>query len=188
MDSRIFGVRFLFTAIGTILRLYWAMPDSDLRETNHYRLLLLAPSSSPATAEQTILACPPGDPFTGVAYSLDKKAWLSLVAILMEPLIVALANIPFQPGIAFMAYQTSTYFTIAVLSLMLSGHLGLLVRTRVSGLVTKRLTEAARDRSIGRVLRLICSSSMLGDFRGLSTMRSEEREEGRGYWGVGESL
>ncbi|KAL8995625.1 MAG: hypothetical protein Q9169_004668 [Polycauliona sp. 2 TL-2023] len=182
MDSQTFGVTFMFTAVGVMLNLYWSILDDDLRATHHYRLLLLAsPSSLKATAANTILASPPSNPFTGFVYSLQRKAWLpawlSLVSILTEPLIVALANIPFKPGTAYTAYRVCTYLTIGVLSLMLLGLLGLLVRARVSGIALRRLTEAARDRSVGRVLGLICESSILGDFRGLAELERKPRDE-----------
>ncbi|KAL8895479.1 MAG: hypothetical protein Q9207_008159 [Kuettlingeria erythrocarpa] len=212
MDSQTFGVAFMFTAVGVMLKMYWGVVDDDLRATHPHRLLLLAssPSSPSPGARQSILASPPSNPFTGVVYSLRRMTWLpgwlSVVAVLTEPLIVALANIPFKPGTAYMAYRVSTYVTIGVLSLMLLGLFGVLGRQKVNGELMRRGTEAARERTVGRVMGLVCGSCMLGEFRGLAELDEKSRDEvvqgwGRGYrmgqlvgvdgverWGVDEDI
>ncbi|KAL9606966.1 MAG: hypothetical protein Q9167_008072, partial [Letrouitia subvulpina] len=98
MDSQSFGVTFLFTAIGVLLKMYWRALDNDIRTTEPYRLLVLR--SPPPGAMSSILATPPSDPFTGLFHSIKRRAWLpawmSGIAILTEPLTVALANIPFH--------------------------------------------------------------------------------------------
>ncbi|KAI4190185.1 MAG: hypothetical protein LQ346_004970 [Caloplaca aetnensis] len=212
MDSQTFGVAFMFTAVGVMLKMYWGVVDDDLRATHPHRLLLLAssPSSVSPGARQSILASPPSNPFMGVVYSLRRMTWLpgwlSIVAVLTEPLIVALANIPFKPGTAYMAYRVSTYVTIGVLSLMLMGLFGVLGRQKVNGELMRRGTEAARERTVGRVMGLVCGSCMLSEFRGLAELDDKSRDEvvqgwGRGYrmgqlvgvdgverWGVDEDI
>ncbi|KAI4259555.1 MAG: hypothetical protein L6R42_004523, partial [Xanthoria sp. 1 TBL-2021] len=190
-DSQAFGVTFLFTALGVMLKLYWGLIDDDLRATHPYHLLLLASSSASPKARQSILASPPSNPFTGLVYSLRRMTWLpgwlSTVAVLTEPLIVALANIPFQPGTAWMAYRASTYVTIGVLSFMLLGLVGVLARRKLNGELVRRGTEAARERTVGRVMGLVCGSCMLGEFRGLAELDEKSRDEvvqgwGKRYW------
>ncbi|KAL8806224.1 MAG: hypothetical protein Q9182_001499 [Xanthomendoza sp. 2 TL-2023] len=149
MDSQTFGVAFMFTAVGVMLKLYWTLVDDDLRTTYPYRLLLLAASSSEKlTARRSILASPPSNPFIRLGYSLRRMTWLpfwlSLMAVLVELLIVALANIPFEPRTAYMAYRVSTYVTIGVLASMLLGLCGVLGRQK--GLA--ELDEKSRDRII----------------------------------------
>ncbi|KAL8785769.1 MAG: hypothetical protein Q9213_003147 [Squamulea squamosa] len=187
MDSQTFGVAFMFTAVGVMLKLYWSIVDDDLRATHRYRLLLLAPSSSEKpTARQSILASPPSNPFMGLGYSLRRMiwlpGWLSIVAVLTEPLIVVLANIPFKPGTAYMAYRVSTYVTIGVLSLMLLGLFGVLGRQRINGVLMRRGMEVARERTIGRVMGLVCASRMLGEFRGLAVLDEKSRNEVINGW------
>ncbi|KAL8924116.1 MAG: hypothetical protein Q9208_004253 [Pyrenodesmia sp. 3 TL-2023] len=186
MDSQTFGVAFMFTAMGVMLKMYWGIVDDDLRATHPHRLLLLASFSS---ARQTILASPPSNPFMGVVYSLRRMTWLpcwlSIVAVLTEPLIVALANIPFKPGTAYMAYRVSTYVTIGVLSLMLLGLLGVLLRQKVNGELMRKGTEAARERTVGRVMGLICGSCMLSEFRGLAELDEKSRDRVVEQWGRG---
>ncbi|KAL8760552.1 MAG: hypothetical protein Q9184_003263 [Pyrenodesmia sp. 2 TL-2023] len=191
MDSQTFGVAFMFTAVGVMLKMYWGVVDDDLRATHPHRLLLLASSSSAAApkARQSILASPPSNPFMGLVYSLRRMTWLpgwlSIVAVLTEPLIVALANIPFKPGTAYMAYRVSTYVTIGVLSLMLLGLLGVLLRQKVNGELMKRGMEAGRERTIGRVMGLVCGSCMLSEFRGLAELDEKSRDEVVQRWGRG---
>ena len=211
MNSQTFGVAFLFSAVGVMLKMYCGVVDDDLRATNPHHLLLLATSSSAsAAATESILASPPSNPFVGIVYSLSRMSWLpgslSIVAVLTEPLIVALANIPFHPGTAYVAYLVSTYITIGVLSIMLLGLFGVLGRQRVNGELVRRGTEAARERTVGRVMGLVCGSSMLSEFRGLAGLDEKSRDEvvqgwGRGYrmgrlvgldgverWGVDEDI
>lgn len=190
MDSQEFGVTFMFAAVGVMIKMYWGVVDGDRRATYPYRLLLLASSSSPSPkAGQSILASPPSNPFMGLVYSLRKMTWLpgwlSVVAVLTEPLIVALANIPFKPGTSYMAYRASTYMTIGVLSLMLLGLLGVLLGQKVNVELMKRGTEAARERTVGRVMGLVCASCMLGEFRGLAKLDKKSRDETVMGWGKG---
>ncbi len=119
---------------------------------------------------------------------------------------MALANIPFKPGTAYMAYLVSTYITIGVLSFMLLGLFGVLGRQKVNGELMRRGTEAARERTVGRVMGLVCGSCMLSEFRGLAELDEKSRNKvvqgwGRGYrmgrlvgvdgverWGVDEDI
>ncbi|KAL9035575.1 MAG: hypothetical protein Q9180_004791, partial [Flavoplaca navasiana] len=191
MDSQTFGVAFMFSAVGVMLKMYWGVVDDDLRATNPHRLLLLASSSSSASAaaRQSILASPPSNPFAGVVYSLHRMTWLpgwlSIVAVLTEPLIVALANIPFNPGTAYVAYLVSTYITIGVLSFMLLGLFGVLGRQKVNGVLVRRGIEAARERTVGRVMGLVCGSCMLSEFQGLAELDEKSRDEVVQGWGMG---
>lgn len=181
MDSQTVGVTFMFTAIGVLIKMYWAVLDDNLRATHPYRLLLHAswPSSAPR-ARESILASPPADPFLGLVYSLQRKAWLpswlSLVAILTEPPIIALANIPFKAQATFEAYRVSTYVTMSLMLLGLLGVLNVLREERVSGEEAMRGIEVARDRTVGSVMGLLCGSTILSDLRGLAEMGTEERD------------
>ncbi|KAL8646510.1 MAG: hypothetical protein Q9226_006820 [Calogaya cf. arnoldii] len=193
MDSQTFGVTFMFTAMGVGIKMYWDILDEHLRATHPY-LLLIASSNNPSAssppsskAKQSILASPPSNPFTGLVYSLRMMtwlpSWLSIVAVLTEPLIVALATIPFKPGTAYMTYRASTYMTIGVLSFMLLGIIGVLRRQITNSEVMKRGMEAAEDKTIGRVMGLVCGSQMLSGFRGLAQLDGKSRDDFIGGWG-----
>ncbi|KAL8851381.1 MAG: hypothetical protein Q9221_003652, partial [Calogaya cf. arnoldii] len=187
MDSQTFGVTFMFTAMGVGIKIYWDILDEHLRATHPYLLLIASSKKSTASppssskAKQSILASPPGNPFTGLVYSLRMMAWLpcwlSIVAVLTEPLIVALATIPFKAGTAYMAYRASTYITIGVLSCMLLGIIGVLRRQITNSEVMRRVMEAAEYKSVGRVMGLVCGSKMLSSFRGLAELDGKNRDE-----------
>lgn len=125
-------------------------------------------------ASDSILLAPHTNPFTGIFYSVRHghffNAYVSLVAILCEPLIVALSNIPFKAGLAFIAYRVSTYVSIGILSMMLLGILWMLVvRKRTPDLVRRPDTVAS-------ILLFICGSTMLDDFKGMSRMNRKDRD------------
>ncbi|KAI4217327.1 MAG: hypothetical protein LQ351_000636 [Letrouitia transgressa] len=202
MDSQSFGVTSLFTGMGVLLKMYWSALDDDLRTTEPYRLLVLG--SPPPGAMSSVLATPPSNPFTGLFHSVKRRAWLpawmSGVAILTEPLIVALANVPFHAGTAHIAYRVSTYVVIGVLSLMLLGIVGLLVRSWESWswswsrsgedkggrrTMIKWGMEAARDRAMGRRMGLVCGSWTLEMFRGTAEMTGRKRDDVVEGWGIG---
>lgn len=135
-----------------------------------YRQLL----SGNVKASDSILLAPHTNPFTGIFYSIRNghffNAYVSLVAILCEPLIVALSNIPFKAGLAFMAYRVSTYVSVGILSMMLLGIFWMLV-------VRKRTPELVRrPDTVASILLFICGSAMLDDFKGMSRMDREERD------------
>ena len=134
-----------------------------------YRQLL----AGGAKASSSILLAPHTNPFTGIFYSLGQRhffnSYISLVAILCEPLILALSYIPFKPGLAFTTYRVSTHLTIGVLSMILVGIIWMLCRKRMSDLVRRPDTVAS-------VLLFLCGSSMLEDFKGMALMACMERD------------
>ena len=148
----------------------------DLRNMEPYRRLL----TGAVKANDGILLAPHSNPFSGFIYSLHKRhffnAYVSFVAILCLPLIVALAGIPFKAGLTWIAYRTSTYITIGVLSLMLIGIVWLLCRSKTPDMVR-------RPDTIASMLLFICGSSMREDFKGMSLMRRAERDETVTGWG-----
>ena len=127
-----------------------------------------------ASASDSILLSPDSDPFTGCFNSLRQRhylnAYFSFVAILCESLIVALANIPFKPGLAFIAYKSCTYIAIAILSLMLIGLTWMLSLKRSPGLMVRKPEKLAE------VMIALCGSQMLEDFEGMSTLGTRERD------------
>lgn len=145
------------------------------RNMEPYRQLL----SGEVKASNSILLAPHTNPFTGIFYSLRNghffNAYISFVAILCEPLIVALSNIPFQAGLAYITYRASSYLTISVLSLMLLGILWMLCRKRMPALVRQPETVAS-------ILLYMCGSSMLDDFKGMALMARAQRDKEVRSW------
>lgn len=143
---------------------------TEFRNMEPYRQLL----AGDVKASDSILLAPHTNPFTGVFYSVRNghffNAYVSLVAILCEPLIVALSNIPFKAGLAYIAYRVSAYTSIGILSMMLLGILWMLVvRNRTPDLVRRPDTVAS-------ILLFICGSTMLDGFKGMSRMSRKDRD------------
>lgn len=130
-------------------------------------------SAGGAKASDSILLAPHTNPFTGLFYSLRNghifNSYISLVAILCEPLIIALSNIPFNDGLTYIAYRASTYVTVGILSMMLVGLIWMLCRKRTSKL-------ARRPDTVASVLLFLCGSSMMIDFKGMAMMNQKERD------------
>lgn len=141
-----------------------------MRNMEPYRRLL----AGAVPASDSILLAPHSNPFSGVFYSLRNRhyfnAYISLVAILCLPLIVALASIPFKAGLTWMAYRASTYISIGILSMMLLGIIWLMCRSKTPDLVRRPDTMAS-------ILLFLCGSSMREEFKGMSLMRQKERDE-----------
>lgn len=130
-----------------------------------YRQLL----AGGAKAWDSILLAPHTNPFTGLFYSLRNRhilnSYISLVAILCEPLIIALSKIPFNAGLTFPAYRAST-FTIPLPDACV---IWMFCQKRTPMLVRRPDTVAS-------VLLYLCGSSMLEDFKGMALMDCKERD------------
>lgn len=135
-----------------------------------------------AHPRHSILLAPHSNPFTGIFYSLRHghffNAFYSFVAILCEPLIVCLANIPFRPGTAFLAYTIATWLSTVVLVLMIVGIIWRLFRT--SAAVANAIK---RPDTIAGMMFQICGSHMLGDFAGMAHLSKRTRDDTIRSWG-----
>lgn len=139
-----------------------------------------------APASDSILLSPHSNPFTGFFYSLRNghffNAYISFVAILCEPLIVAFSNIPFKAGLAFIAYRVCTYITIGILSLMLIGIMWMLCRKGTPGFA------ANKPDTLAGLMVALCGSHMLEGFAGMSELEREDRDDIVKGWGKGYSM
>ena len=183
MTSGSFGVNFLFTSLGVVIKMYWTVLDDDIRLNAPYRLL----HRGPMTAQRTILVAPANNPWTGIWSSLRRREWLgaytALVAILCEPLIVCLANVPFKPNLAYQAYVVSTWLSTAILGLMIVGIIWILAKrygdTRgMGGGYAVRAPE-----TVAGQLWLMCASHLREGFVDMSEMGRTERDECVTGWG-----
>lgn len=104
------------------------------------------------------------------------NAYISLVAILCEPLTICLANIPFKPGTAFIAYTVATWLSTVILALMLIGIVWKLSRKGVADSIH-------RPDTIAGVLVRLCGSHMLYEFSGMAQLTKSARNRAVGTWG-----
>ena len=119
MDSNTFGIKVSFATLGVLIKLYCSHLDDDLRANEPYRVL----PEGKAHAGDSILVLPHSKSHTGIFSSVEHiqcfNAYASLIAVLCEPLIVAIANEPFNPTRAFEAYLIASYFPFGILSMIL---------------------------------------------------------------------
>ena len=131
------------------------------------------------------LLSPRSNPFTGFFHSLRHahffNAYISVVAILCEPLIFCLANVPFKPGHSFIGYTVATWLAVAILLMMLFGVAWKLCRKDANG-----ADAARRPDTIAGVLVQICGSHMLGDFAGMAEL--DEKRRNRTVMGMGKKV
>ena len=101
--------------------------------------------------------------------------------MLCIPLIISLANIPFKPGTAYVAFNAATWIAVSVLMMMLLGCMYILCGRRKSRAVRAPETLAG-------VLAMLCGSHVLGDFQGISKLRKEDRNRTIREWGKNYAL
>lgn len=133
MDSQGFGVRFMMTALGVVIKLLWSNVDygllppplpkqkltiPDLRRTTPFSSLIRG-SSNP---NDSILVPFHGSPTTAILPSLKRKhfivAWVAFLSFLSEFLPIFLANIPYSPAMTKDAYTYCHFLSMAILILM----------------------------------------------------------------------
>lgn len=149
--------------------------SAELQRLEPYRYLL----QGNARAEDSILFRSHANPFAGLAASLAHRhafpAFVSFLAILCEPLTIALTNIPFQAGTTFEAYNVCTYISVGILSLMVIGITWSFWRGPVTGLPREPDTIAS-------VMLYLCASRMRENFEGMATLSGKERDDRVKKW------
>jgi len=110
---------------------------------------------------------PPTGFFQSLAHGHFFNSYINFIAILCEPIIVALANIPFKCGTVIKAYMVATWMIAAILFMMLISIVWMLCRKKTPNILR-------RPDSIASVMLSLCGSHMLDDLAGMAMMRSRE--------------
>ncbi|KAI9806508.1 MAG: hypothetical protein M1833_003695 [Piccolia ochrophora] len=178
MQSQSFGTRFLFTATGVAIKLFWSHLDDEVRRLEPYRNLLS--KSEGAFAVDSIIMAPHNNQYTGFFDSLYHlrvfPAYLSFLTMICEPLTVALSNIPYSPGVSHPTYVVCHNISVSILAAMLLGIIWAIVRERRRlGQRGHMLGLVRQPDCIASVLLYICGSRMLPHFAGMGTMKAGER-------------
>ncbi|KAK0103384.1 hypothetical protein ONS95_005410 [Cadophora gregata] len=118
MNSQDFGVRFMMTALGVAVKLFWSGIDQDLRKLAPFQRLLHG-SSHP---NDSVLVPIWTSPFAAIIPSLRRGhffvALICFVSVLSEFLPICLANISFSPAITKKTYEVCNFISMGVLILM----------------------------------------------------------------------
>ncbi|KAK4219538.1 hypothetical protein QBC37DRAFT_457025 [Rhypophila decipiens] len=130
-----FGSRFLFSALGKIISLFWS--DFLISMATIHPFVLLSPPHPPQPASSSILIPRPTNEFSVIYWTMTQlittkgnlKASFSLilasfVAILSKFLPVLMTNIPYTLQQTYPSYIVCTTISMAILSLMIVTLLG----------------------------------------------------------------
>ncbi|KAM7223351.1 hypothetical protein V8F06_001228 [Rhypophila decipiens] len=132
-----FGSRFLFSALGKIISLFWSDFLISKHGNNTHPYVLLSPPHPPQPASSSILIPRPTNEFSVIYWTMTQlittkgnlKANFSLisasfVAILSKFLPVLMTNIPYTLQQTYPSYIVCTTISMAILSLMIVTLLG----------------------------------------------------------------
>lgn len=189
MDSEGFGVKFLFTAIGVLIKLYWGsifkgiassliqkkksitdgLFNTDVTQLEPYRNL----AKRNANARDCILVSSYSIPLTAIPSSIKRghlfTALVAFVAFLADALTVTLSNIQFRPQTTWMAYTVCTWMSCSII--------GLMVITLIALAFRRQPNLPLKPSSIAAVLSLLCWSSMPARFGDLAMMSERKRNK-----------
>ncbi|KAH8892994.1 hypothetical protein GQ53DRAFT_822489 [Thozetella sp. PMI_491] len=168
MDSQMFGIRFLFAAIGTIITSLWEYCFSTVAEYQYYRRL----SAGPEPAERSILLSPPVTVFHGIVQAIWTKDWFSanvaFAALLAKFTPLLLSNVPFRNTVTWKMHESCTWIAIVIVTYM--------IMVLVVVLCVKPPYMPARADTLAGCMYYVCDSQLVTDFEYLSTIRPKERD------------
>ncbi|KAL2059971.1 hypothetical protein VTL71DRAFT_10126 [Oculimacula yallundae] len=177
MESQSFGVRFVFTSFGVLIRLFWDYTRTAIHKHEpYYNLKKGAPAAS------TILLAPSPNALPGMFWALRRLAIFQFVidlsTVLCDPLTVSLANVPFSSGMTYETFIICVWISISILGFMLLTLFVVLVRIgRFGG-------EVKVPSTLGGKMRLLAGSGLAERFRDLADMDTETRDEVIKGWGL----
>ncbi|KAL5323604.1 hypothetical protein ACEPPN_008143 [Leptodophora sp. 'Broadleaf-Isolate-01'] len=169
MQSQNFGVRFLFTVFGVLIRLFWDYARTAIHKHEPYYNL-----KKGASASSTVLLTPSPNPLPGMFRALRRLAIfqfiIDLSTVLCDPLTVSLANVPFNSGMTYETFVICVWICVAILGFMLLTLLVVLIRIgRFGG-------EVKVPTTLGGKMKLLAGSHMVERFRELGEIDTKTRD------------
>ena len=190
-NSDRFGPRFTLSILATLLDNHWKTMEREVRITVPYRRL----AAGNARAKDTVLATMNGTPYTSVGTAVWRGNWfhafIALVAVLSDFLIVSVAGVPYSDAQLHLAFLVSSYVSFGILSLMLIAMIaGLWWRRGNAAMGLPRqpdtmlgviLMLCGKDDSVRNTGSVACSSLSTRGGHGLihTSLESEVRYSGR---------
>ncbi|EKG10225.1 hypothetical protein MPH_12675 [Macrophomina phaseolina MS6] len=118
MNSQTFGPKLMMSCFGIVIRFWWAEISNAVQTLEPYRRL----TAGHATASDTILASTSLHAVSALVTSLRRHnifgAWIALLAVLAEVLIISLSAIPFNLATLLDAFRASVIASVAIIVLM----------------------------------------------------------------------
>ena len=169
MNSQGFGPRFLITSVGIIIHTQWTRLERQHSVFEPFRRL----HTGHATSESTILISRSLFHVTSFFTSLYRRSFfvalVAFVAVTAEILIIVLPGVPFSSGEIARAFTVSSYFSMAILALMLVVLAAIRLRPRGPDLPRKPNT-------LGALCLYLCDSQMRYDLADMAYMKIGERD------------
>ena len=191
MDSQDFGVRLLFSSLGTLIAFFWESLFADIATEEPYRLMAAGPVGA-----DVLLHAQPSSPLEGLwqsvrpvtttrwtktarkkrnKFHLASVALASVLNKLLAP--VLLSNIPFQISQTWTTHEICVWLSVVVLgysTLVLVWHLFrevLICRRRPP------LNLPVHPQTLAGRMYYVCDSAVLADFARLSMLSARPRDE-----------
>ncbi|KAI7781030.1 hypothetical protein LA080_015264 [Diaporthe eres] len=167
MDSRGFGIRFLFTALGVVI--------GGCMETFFRSVAIMLPyqqlSKYALPAERSILLSPPTNSFYGTysafrrrSFFLGAVAFTTILAELFLP--VTLSHVPFSHLDTYETQLVCAWLSISILALM--------VLVILYSFLVRWPHMPVDPRTIAGAMFYVCDSWMLGTMEGMATVGKKE--------------
>ncbi|KAK3395046.1 hypothetical protein B0H63DRAFT_385723, partial [Podospora didyma] len=176
MHSQSFGVRILFTAMGTIVTAFWDYYFTRNFFPSRYHSGAVTSLPRPQVARDSILLSPPSSVFIGLWRALRTRdimlANIALATLLAKFTPILFSSIPFRNKDTWKMHEACAWLSIAILSYMV---VVLLVVSVFWG-VKRRPFMPVEPTSIAGCMYYVCDSAMLGDLEGLAVMGERERD------------
>ncbi|KAL1859798.1 hypothetical protein Daus18300_009388 [Diaporthe australafricana] len=169
MDSRGFGVRFFFTALGVIL--------GSCMETFFRCVAIILPyqqlSKHALPAERSILLSPPTNAFYGAYSAFQQRSvflWaVSSTTILAELLLpVTLSHVPFSHLDTYETQLVCTWLSVTIMALM--------IIVVLYSFLIQWPHMPVDPRTVAGAMFYVCDSWMLGTMEGISTVTKKQRD------------
>lgn len=169
MDSRGFGIRFFFTALGVVI--------GGCMETFFRSVATILPyqqlSRQALPAERSILLSPPTNSFYGIysafrqrSFFLGAVAFTTILAELFLP--VTLSHVPFSHLDTYETQLVCAWLSISILALM--------VLVILYSFFVRWPHMPVDPRTIAGAMFYVCDSWMLGTMEGMATLGKKERD------------
>ncbi len=177
--------RFVLTCAASLIDIRWKQLEQEVRLLTPYRRLFLG-SAKP---ESTILVSQNSTPLTSIFQALWRRnffhAFVALVAILSDVLIITIGGVPYNSGQIWLDFLVSIYTSWAILAIML---LTVLAMFRWRAL-NEKMMMPREPTTLLRVLLLLCNEDnvLRQEMQGYETLGPRERDDrvkARGglYW------
>ncbi|KAH8891516.1 hypothetical protein GQ53DRAFT_604916, partial [Thozetella sp. PMI_491] len=167
LDGESFGVKFVFTAAGVAVSLFWSSFFACAAVMTPYKAM----SDAPQKASRSILLSPPTNPFSGIIYAIYRRqcllACLAATAIISEFLPLTLSQIPYRVSQTFIAHIVCAWINISVLCLM--------VLVLVASFFVRWPSMPMDPTTVAGSMYYICDSSMMIHFEGVSLNSQDGR-------------